>query len=154
MDSLPEIFFRKASDILKQYPELSFEWNESSEKKTLKILKNENSGFDIEVECETYGLYPSADGWHGAAWDSTTPNTTFEELSEDCLGFVRSLLCSDSKLTVLFSNGKPYKWILSYPIDGSIVDDETGLILFNFFGKRTRVEFQNKVLPSREENNL
>lgn len=154
MNLLPEVFFNRANGILQQSPEVKFQWiRNTAEQKTLKILKNNNKGFDIEIQCETYGLYPIVDGWHGASWDSITPGMTIEEISDDCLGFVRSLLCADSKLTVWYSNNKPYKWVLSYPINGSILNEETGSFFFNYFGRRSRIEFQNSILPVREQKN-
>ena len=62
------------------------------------------------------------------------PRMSFAEISEDCLGFVRSLLCSDSSLQVFYSNERPYRWVLSYPFEGRRVSDRTGLLVFNYLG--------------------
>jgi hypothetical protein len=75
---------------------------------------------------------------------------TFAEIAEDCLGFVRSLLCSDSSLQVFYSNGRPYRWVLTYPLEGRRVSDRTGLLVFNYFGRRNVRTFQNQQLPPRE----
>ena len=134
-----------------QYPNLAHHWSgpESSGKRVLHLPKQDTSGFDIRIECEPYGLYPYAGDWHGATWDANAPNTTIEEQCEQCLGFVRSLLCPDSKLSVTFAGTKPIKWVLTYPIESQIQNEETGLLLFNYFVRRHTVVYQNHHLPSR-----
>lgn len=108
--SLPEVFFEKASVLLAAHPALGHEWiSDASGKRTLKIPAADADGFDVEVQAETYGLYPFAGGWHGAPWDANSPDMTLDQICEDCLGFVRSLLCGDSSLTVFYSNGHPIK---------------------------------------------
>ena len=151
MELLTKTFFKRMTGFLEKYPQVHFEWTQNSEKKNLKIFKSDESGFDIEINCESYGIYPAVDGWHGAPWDITVMEP--EDICDGCLEFIRSLLCSDSKLTIYYSNKKPYRWVLSYPFDGNIIDDETGLFFFNYFGRRTKSEFQNMVLPVREEKN-
>lgn len=147
MESLPDYFYVKANEKLKQHSELRFEWSHEDSKKILKIFKNSDDGFDIKIECETYGLYPSVDGWHGAPWDSNVME--FEDMCQDCLGFIRSLLCTDSKLIVSYSNDKPYKWVLCYPFEDDTYEDETGLFFFNYFGRKSKMDFQNHSLPPR-----
>jgi len=116
----------------------------------LRIPKADDGGFDVTIDCQTYGLYPFAGDWHGAPWDVNTPKMSLDDICRDCLGFVRSLLCADSRLTVSYSNGRPFRWVLTYPVGGRSVNDRVGLLLFNYFGLRTTRGFQNHHLRRRE----
>ena len=151
--TLPDTFFRMALARLEEYPHLKHRWSgpEKGGRRILQIPKADEDGFDVTIECETYGLYPFADGWHGAPWDAPrNSKTTNEEVCEDCLGFVRSVLCPDATLTVWYTSGKAYRWILSYPWGNTRSNDETGSLFFNYFGHRERRVFQNRHLPPRE----
>ena len=150
--SLPDTFFEMAQRIIASYPALAHEWtSESSCKRTLRFPAASPTGFDVVIEAETYGLYPYAGDWHGAPWDYNMPRMSLAEISEDCLGFVRSLLSSDSSLQVSYANDRPYRWVLSYPFEGRRVSDRNGLLVFNYFGRRSVRTFQNQQLPPREE---
>ena len=149
--SLPDTFFEMAQRIIARYPALAHQWtSEPSGKRTLRFPAISSTGFEVVIQAETYGLYPYAGEWHGAPWDSNTPKMTFADICEDCLGFVRSLLCADSSLQVCYSNERPYRWILSYPVEGRRVSDRSGLLVFNYFGRRSTRIFQNEQLPPRE----
>jgi hypothetical protein len=147
--SLPDTFLRLGTEVLSKHPRLRHEWTSSRDgKRTLLIPRADESGFDVRIECETYGLYPFAGEWHGAPWDA--PKTSLDEVCRDCLGFVRSLLCADSRLIVSLTNGRPFRWTLEYPLGGAVVRDRVGLLLFNYFGRRTTHEYQNRHLPPRD----
>lgn len=153
MATLPDTFFQVVSARLADHPQLKHQWSgpEKSGKRVLRIPKADDTGFDVTIECEPYGLYPFADGWHGAPWDAPhDAKTRNEAVCEDCLGFLRSVLCADATLTIWHSSGRPYKWILSYPVGGTRASDETGVIFFNYFGKREQRVYQNRHLPPRE----
>jgi hypothetical protein len=84
--SLPETFFRIANAGLDANPRILHQWSSGHRgKRTLRIPKADERGFDVTIECQTYGLYPSADEWHGAPWDVNTPNMSVEEI---CVGGV------------------------------------------------------------------
>lgn len=152
MKNISEVFFEMAADRLSSHPSLQYRWEDGGRgKRILTIPKIDVTGFDIRIECESYGLYPFANGWHGAPWDMNTPNVTLEESCEECLGFIRSLLCPDSSLTILYSGEMPYKWILRYPTVRGPVNDETGLLLYNYFGRKHNIILINRHLPSRED---
>ena len=151
--SLSEAFFKVAGARLGEYPQLRHAWEgpEKSGRRVLSIPKQDTGGFDVRIECESYGLYPVADGWHGAPWDNNPSVGTPEKIAEQCFGFLRTVLSPDAVLNVHFSAGKPYKWILSYPTGQLPVNDETGLLLFNYFGRREVREYRNRHLPSRAD---
>jgi hypothetical protein len=152
--SLSDTFYQLARERLVKYPHIEHEWlgPDAKGKRVLSIPKGDDNGFDIRLVCEMYGLYPYAGDWHGAPWDVNTPNTTLEKICEDCLGFIRSILSPDGMLTVIYAGKKPRKWILSYPFPwgASRVNDETGLLFFNYFAPRSKRVFQNRHLPARE----
>lgn len=128
---------------------MSIRWEnlQGGDKKRLTIFKQRDTGFDVVVECETYGLYPFAGDWHGPAWEPM--NERLDELCDEFMGFVRTLLCMDSKLQVMKAGGKPYKWSLTYRTEDGVETQTTGLFLFNYFGPRSKQVLQNDHLPLR-----
>ena len=66
MEDLPLMFERCARQILSGYPELRTQWKDLNGKgKQLTICKKDETGFDVVVQAETYGLYPFAGDWYG-----------------------------------------------------------------------------------------
>jgi hypothetical protein len=152
--SLPDTFFEMAQQVIDRHPTLVHAWiSGPSGKRTLTFPAASPEGFNVTIQCETYGLYPSAGSWHGAPWDVNTSGMTISEICEDCLGFVRSALCTDSSLEVWYSNKRPFRWVLSYPLEGRLVSDRVGLLVFNYLGRRSVRRFQNSHLPPRESVN-
>lgn len=153
MEHLPTIFEKYAKEVLAESAGIESVWEirDGGDKRILTIKKENTSGFDVVVECETYGLYPFAGGWHGPAWELFSRDETFLDLSAQFMGFIRSLLCEDSKLEVRYTGEKPYKWILTYPLEEGTEFVETGLIFYNYLGKRSSKVFQNKQLSRRYE---
>ena len=103
--------------------------------------KINETGFNVGLEVFEYGVYPYADGWHGAPWDVTI--WQLEELSKSIREFIRSTLTPVGCLEVHYSNDKPYKYILNHSFEGGLVADETGLFFFNWFGTRSQKFFIN-----------
>ena len=112
----------------------------TDEKDTLLIPKQRENGFSIELECYDYGVYPSTEGWHGGCWDVTIyePNALTNELNE----FISSITL-DAILEVHLSNKKPYKWVLVHQSEGETINDTTGLLFFNWLGKRHVKKYSN-----------
>jgi hypothetical protein len=104
------------------------------------IPKQTPNGFEVELEYMDYGVYPSAEGWHGGCWDVTVFEPS--EIANSLREFIGSILC-DASLEVKYSNDKPYCWILHYQYEGERVKDETGLLFFNWLGWRKNIEFTN-----------
>lgn len=150
MEDLPTEFERFAKRLTAQHPELSIKWESIARSgKRLTIFKKDESGFDVVVEAEPYGLYPYAGDWHGPAWDLISKEETYGELCEQFMGFIRSLLCEDSQLEVRYAGSWPYRWLLTYPTEDGFKTEETGLFIFNYFGARSRRVLQNHHLPPR-----
>jgi hypothetical protein len=136
-----------ASEILLSHPEVRAKWEVTKTGgKRLTIYKQDESGFDVVVDAETYGLYPYAGDWHGPAWDL---NGDCEVLCQEFMGFIRSLLCEDSRLEVSYAGAWPYKFVLTFPAEGGLESSETGLFFFKYFGKRSTGIFLNRHLPAR-----
>ena len=116
----------------------SLDFNE--EKDSLVIPKQNENGFSVSLECLDYGVYTSAEGWHGGCWDVTAwePQRLEKVLKE----FIKSIL-NDAFLEIRYSNSKPYKWIMHYQFEGEWVSDETGLLFYNWFGTKSKQEFCN-----------
>jgi hypothetical protein len=147
MNNLPMVFEQYASEILARHPEVRAKWEVTKTGgRRLMIYKQDESGFDVIVDAETHGLYPYADEWHGPAWDL---NGNCEELCQEFMGFIRSLLCEDSRLEVSYAGSRPYKFVLTFPTEGGFESSETGLFFFDYFGKRSARIFQNRHLPPR-----
>ena len=114
---------------------------ELGEDRDLLVLPKQNDGgFEAQIECFDYGAYPSAGGWHSGCWDVTASQP--EEMAADIKEFVASVL-SDAVLQVRYSNSKPYKWRLHYQFQGKRIWDETGVLFFNWFGSRSERTFCN-----------
>jgi hypothetical protein len=151
MPSLPEAFFVLASARLGGRAPVAHRWSgpESDGKRVLEVPAAAESGFSVRVECETYGLYVYAEGWHGSPFECGPVTATPEETAENCLGFVRTLLCADSSLEVSYAGAKPYRWVLKYATDNGAEQEEMGLLVYNYFGSRSKRVLQNNHLPPR-----
>ncbi len=153
---ITEIFHETARPILARHPELSHQWirDEKRPRYELVIRKQNEQGFDVGLICEPYGLYPWAGQWRGSLWDAITPDTSLhhQQVCENCLGFLRTLLSPDSRLRILSKAGKPYRWILELT-DGQTwkAQEETGLFFYPYFAKAAEMILQNHHLPSRRE---
>lgn len=109
-------------------------------------MQKDETGFDVVVEAETYGLYPFAGDWHGPPWEMTE---TSEVLCKEFMGFILALLCEDSMFEVRYAGKKPYEWILTYPTGNGLHSFETGGFPFNFFGEKSTRPYKNCHLPAR-----
>ena len=79
------VFEQYASEILLSHPEVRVKWEVTKTGgKRLTIYKQDESGFDVVVDAETYGLYPYAGDWHGPAWDLSGD---CEVLCQEFMGF-------------------------------------------------------------------
>jgi len=106
----------------------------------LCIPPQSEHGFPVELECMDYGVYPSAEGWHGGCWDVTVWKP--KDLEASLREFLNSLV-TDAELKIYYSGAKPYKWVLHHTFEGQRVADETGLLFFNWFGRRSNETKRN-----------
>jgi hypothetical protein len=148
-EHLPVAFERYARDVLARENRLRHEWATSPDKTRLIIPRANETGFTVEAQAETYGLYAFAEGWHSAAWELTSQKETSEDLCSQFLGFIRTLLSPDAWLEVRYAGHTPYKWTMTYGVEGSVEAESTGLLFFNYFGRRSVKVLQNEHLPAR-----
>lgn len=129
---------------LDEYPSLTVEACASEfgkGGKCFKFPKFDETGFNVQLEVFNYGIYPYAEGWHGAPWDVTAWD--LDGLKRSLQEFIHSVLTPAGHLGVYHSNGKAYKHVLHHAFEGSLVADETGLLFFNWLGRRSRKCFVN-----------
>jgi len=143
MTEFEETFRRAVTAVLAETAAIRHEWTAAP--LSLRIHPSSESGFDVKLVCESYGIYPYAGGWHGAPWDDGVWSA--EALTAQLQEFLRSVLSPAGELEVRYANRSPYRWILRYSFQRNRVADEAGLLLFNWFGKRTRQTFRNEWLP-------
>lgn len=126
--------FREFSQSAGSGAPVPLELREDVERDVLVIPPQRSTGFECQLECMDYGVYPTADGWHSGCWDVTVfePDALKESLEE----FVNSVL-NDAMMEIHYSNGKPYKWTLHYEFEGNRISDTCGSLFFNWFGQRT-----------------
>ncbi len=148
-EHLPAVFERCAREVLLREAGLRHDWVIGGDTSKLVIPKADEAGFTVEAQAETYGLYASAEGWHSGAWEPTSRKETLEELCSEFLGFVRTLVSSDAELEVRYAGGTPYKWTMTYGVEGGAESESTGLLFFNYFGRRSTRVLRNQHLPPR-----
>lgn len=150
--TLPKDFATTAKDVLSRHPELEHSWllDEAEDRCELTISKQTNSGFDITVEVSPSDIVIIAEGFHHHLDSSDTSN----EKIDAALGLVRDLLSPHMRIVELSAGGRPYRWQLEALRDGKWCNEaSTGLIFWNYFGKRTKKIFQNHILPGRLGSN-
>ncbi len=152
MSEFISAFKEVAEKVTRDCPSNKCEWTSepNKPKETLTIHKLDENGFDVRLECESYGLYPFAGGWHGAPWDVTI--TSLDEFKKDAESFMRSILSPSSQLRIRYTNGRAYRWMLSYTLLGKPQIEEVGLFFYNYFGAKSERCFSNTHLPPNKSS--
>jgi hypothetical protein len=132
--------FRETVSVLSQGMVIPGELRFQEDRDVFVMPKQGVDGFEAQLECMDYGVYPSAEDWHGGCWDVTVWKS--QDLGASLEEFCLSIL-NDAVLEVCCSGGKPYKWVLHHTFQGQRFKDETGLLFYNWFGPRTTKEFTN-----------
>jgi len=123
-------------DKFKKYPSLRYSESENS----ITIhTPNKETGFDITLYVDTneYTTYTVAFGnWHG-------PFDTEEEVGK----FVAFGLSSECRMRELYRGSSPYKWVIESLQDGEwVMVQETGLLFFPFWKKKSEKIYQNSII--------
>jgi len=121
---------------LQKYPSLSYSESENS----ITIhTPNRETGFDISlyIDIGEYKAYTVAFGnWHG-------PFDTEEEAGE----FVAFGLSNECRVREIFRGKSPCKWVIESLQNGNwIMKQETGLLFFPFWKKKTEKIYQNSII--------
>lgn len=105
----------------------------------------------MEVEAHPDGLMLFARGVHVHFDEHHDPRLhDAEELVDEALGLARDLLSPAMRIRELCAGGKPYRWVMEYS-DGAgwRGEQETGLLVWNYLGRRSERVYQNHALPGR-----
>ena len=104
-------------------------------------------GFDIHLDVSCRQIMIDCGGFH----DHRELNTEMTKFVHHYFGYIYDMLSSTMRLRVFSSNKRPYKWVLEYR-DGEqwLAESTTGMLLFNYFGKKSEHILQNRTLPERE----
>ena len=138
----------RAKEVLCDHPHISHTWSidDDEDHCILDIPKKSDAGFDITVEVFPDQIVISADGPHY----HLNNYQSVDETVMAALGLVRDMLSNGMRVIEYTRNGKPFKWELQSFQNGRWVNEETtGMLSFNFWGKKGSRIFQNDVLPNR-----
>jgi len=144
-DRLREEFRRRAEEALAGHPDLRHEW--TPDMSGVRFPRVDDFGFDVEVSVGDREIVVHALGAHE---HFEVGNGTPSEVCASVLGLVRDLLSPDMRIREIRSRGKPFRWFVeSRNGPAWQVEAETGLLFFNYFGRRTERVCQNRQLPGR-----
>ena len=142
------VYYAKA--FLKEYPQIEHTWSIEADEDhcILNIPKKNDRGFDITVEVCADEINLFCEGFH----DHYSIEGTPDDFANYFVGFLYNLLSPVMRISEVCSGGVPYKWILESRQQGEWISDSiTGLIFYNYFGKRSKRIYQNESLKERED---
>lgn len=150
-ESLAETLERIATQVLAEERHLVHTWDAGARgKRTLVFPAQCEDGFEVRVEAGLDWLDVGvAEGWQDMTCDGNPVRETHEALIVNALGFVRTLLSTDAVLETRYAGQAPYKWVLRYRDEEGWQGGTTGLLLFNYLGRRRVTVRQNTILPAR-----
>lgn len=109
----------------------------------LRLVSKNKSEINITIYINSEQLIVFVNGWSGNILYKDIPIIEFYDDLEKFLVFALSDCC---KIVTYKSNNKPYKWVL-YAFEENTwrAYSSTRLLIYNFFGKRTKEEKQSKL---------
>ncbi|MDO9411468.1 MAG: hypothetical protein Q7T81_02685 [Pseudolabrys sp.] len=143
--NLPESF-RQYGELLANNASFSHEWTSRPDGCVLSIPSQSKDGFDVRVDV---GIDEATVFWgNGHSHYEVTDN--IQTLVEEIFGLLRDLLSTDMRVRHYYAAGTLY-WAKLEAFDGTkwSVERSTGLIFWNYFGKRSVTTHSNAVLPGR-----
>jgi hypothetical protein len=147
---LHTLLFRRAEEVLEDHPGLGHvESDDEQESVTLTFPRQTEGGFDVIVEATPKEIILFANGAHvqfDRPYDEENPETQVEK----ALGLARDLLSPAMRIRERCAGGKPYRWYIEY-LDYMQwhAEHETGLLFWNYFGRRSEHIYRNYTLPNR-----
>ena len=145
---LRHVFVETAKEVLSRYPALKHEWSTEAENGccTLEFPRSDENEFDITVRITSQEIIVYAEGAH----QHFEAKDDDKGAVEDSLGLVRDLLSLDMRIRELRAGDSPYRWHIEAFRGGTwYVEHTTGLLFWNFFGRKTERLLQNNALPRR-----
>jgi hypothetical protein len=147
-EELADAVVRQAREILARYPALAHRWEQHGNSQDLIFPASEPTGFDVTVSITPHGVIVIARGAHRHF--ESIQRQDVESAAAEALGMVRDLLSPDMRVREFCAAGSPYRWTLEINAsDGWKATESTGLIFWNYFGRRSQQVFQNQTLPGR-----
>ena len=146
---LRDEFIKIAKEAISKYPELQHSWNMNADgvSCSLTFPKQNENGFEILIEVSPNQITVFTVGAH-QHFDS--PEDSNETKIKTALALVRDLLSSDMRIRELRAGNSAYRWALeSLHQNNWRRESSTGLLFWNYFGKRSEKIFQNYTLPTR-----
>ena len=143
---MKKIFYEYINEIISNERQLVYEWcNDSSE---ITFKKNSHEGFDLIIKCDIDSIYIYTDiGYHNEYPLTKNLQTVLTEVT----GLARDLLSKNMRIREYLSNNKPYRWDVESLVDNKWYSvDSTGLIFWNYLGKRSEKIYFNNILSERE----
>jgi hypothetical protein len=131
----------QASRVLTAHPSLLYQWHGDH----LVFPAVDEDGFDVTLQPDAHGIIVlTGVGVHehidGSPWDAV----------RDALGLARDLLSPDMRVREQRAGGAGYRWVLERRDTGMWrPQSETGLLFWNYFGRRSEHFYQNTQLPGR-----
>lgn len=102
------------------------------------------SGYDVEVYASEESITVYADVAHLAIDDPSDARGRVQE----ALALVQDLRSPRTRLRIHFAGGQPYRWTVEEFEDGEWKGSFlTGLLFWNYFGRRSQVIRQNALTP-------
>jgi len=148
--TLCRTFVTLAQASLATNPEVKHTWSIDADEDhcILDIPPYSDTGFSITIEVFPEEITVSMGGPHEHfRREGMSP----EELVGSVLGLTRDLLSPAMRLREQRAGGSAFQWhVEALQADGTwLAEATTGLLFWNYFGKRSERIYQNDVLPSR-----
>jgi hypothetical protein len=145
---LAEAVVRQARAILVGHPAISHRWEQRGTSQNLVFPALQPTGFDVTVTIEPSGVVVAARGAHHHF--EANEGQDVEHTAAEALGLVRDLLSPDMRVIEYCAGGLPYRWAMEVrTADGWKATEVTGLLFWNYLGRRSQLVFQNQTLPGR-----
>ncbi|MBD3329342.1 hypothetical protein GF357_02500 [Candidatus Dojkabacteria bacterium] len=149
MTEQEKTFYKYISRILSEDDRIPYEWKK--DKKEIVFKKLDEEGFDIALNCEDDNyLYLSTNlGYYDFYYYESLEQIS--DILPETMGLVRDLLSPNMRIVEKLSNSKPYKWLLQCKKDNDwITERVSGLVFYNYLGKRIEKIYSNNTLPPRD----
>jgi hypothetical protein len=150
--NLCNVFVQIANEAISKFPQLNHSWKRNSDNVgcSLTFPKQNEKGFDVMVEVSSSGIIVST---HGAHQHFDSPEDSNDVKTKKALTLVRDLLSSDMRIREFCAGNSAYRWNIEVVQDNQWrLECSTGLLFWNYFGKRSERIFQNFTLPGRLNN--
>ncbi|HDS00880.1 MAG TPA: hypothetical protein ENO22_03875 [candidate division Zixibacteria bacterium] len=155
-NGLVQEFIDYGKELLSKHPDLPHEWkiNRDKPRAELKFPRQSVSGFDVVIEAKSSEITVRTGELGHEHFEPEEGPPVY--LVESVFGYVRDLLSPDMRLREKLAGNKP-RWAAVESFDETNWNPESvfGLVLWNFFAKKSEKIYTNQQLPGRlsQKNN-